>query len=314
MNTKFPRWLGWSCLIVVATVVITTGAFGLPPEVGEPEVDDETCLACHDQFDVSLAKSACQTGNLTTMPDVNISCVYCHEGGEVHADDPSRDNIFNPAGDDAHKTTELCSECHHPHQKQESVGFDPMLGKGFTCTSCHGVHKDVTPRKQEEFCGQCHIAMKHEYSRNSNHPIAGGSIECLDCHELTGPATPTFGHGGTLTCYKCHPERSGPFLYEHEATSSFTPEGGAGCTACHKAHGSVNDRLLRQSTSSLCRQCHGSPPLHQVTHNGIGAAYDCIECHSEIHGSNHNSHLLDPQLGSKLGSGPDGCYCHNVFE
>jgi hypothetical protein len=54
--------------------------------------------------------------------------------------------------------------------------------------------------------------------------------------------------------------------------------------------------------------------LHRVTHDGIGDKYGCIDCHSEIHGSNHNSHLLDPQLGSKIGIGPDGCYCHNVFE
>ena len=313
MKTKLPRWWGHCCIAIAVTVVVAVAAFGVPPAVSEPDVDDETCLACHDQFEVSQTQSTCQTGYLAGKPDVIISCVRCHEGGAVHADDPSSDNIFNPGQDDAQKSAELCSECHLPHQSIDNVGFHPMVSDGITCTSCHGIHKEVTPKKQEESCGQCHIAMTHEFSRNSNHPVTGGGLRCLDCHELTGPATPSFGYGGTAACYRCHPEHSGPFLYEHEAASSFTPEG-TGCTACHSVHGSVNDRLLTQPANSLCRQCHGLPPLHQVTHGGIGAAYDCIDCHSEIHGSNHNGSLLDPQLGSKIGSGPDGCYCHNVFE
>ena len=38
----------------------------------------------------------------------------------------------------------------------------------------------------------------------------------------------------------------------------------------------------------------------------------CIECHSGVHGSNHNKGLLDPDLGSKIDVGPAGCFCHDV--
>ena len=75
-------------------------------------------------------------------------------------------------------------------------------------------------------------------------------------------------------------------------------------------HGSGNERLLAQKGSTLCLQCHGVPPRHRTEHSGLGTKLQCVECHSEVHGSNHNAKFLDPDLGSKLFS---NCYqsgCH----
>lgn len=302
MKTNLPRRWGLFWLTGIATIVIAMTAFASPPAASESAIDDETCLGCHDQFEASPGNHAGE-----------VSCASCHTGAAVHADDPSPDNIFIPTGEEAQRSTQLCSGCHNPHPGLDNVGFDPMLDQGYTCTQCHSVHKDVPAVTPDEFCGKCHVSMTSQFMQRSNHPVTGGTMGCLDCHSSTGQVESSIGHGTAITCENCHADYSGPYLYEHEATSSFSTEGG-GCTTCHNAHGSVNDRLLTQSADNLCRQCHGLPPLHRITHEGIGEQYGCIDCHSEIHGSNHNGHLLDPQLGSKLGSGPDGCFCHNVYE
>ena len=51
------------------------------------------------------------------------------------------------------------------------------------------------------------------------------------------------------TCYKCHAEKRGPFLFEHEPVQD-------DCSECHNPHGSVNDQLLTARPPFLCQQCH----------------------------------------------------------
>ena len=95
------------------------------------------------------------------------------------------------------------------------------------------------------------------------------------------------------TCYQCHTEKRGPFLWEHEPVQD-------DCTHCHTPHGSVNDNLLAVRTPFLCQQCH-----IDTSHRGYNYATDevlpggsrshyaqakgCLNCHGEIHGTNHAS-------------------------
>jgi len=163
------------------------------------------------------------------------------------------------------------------------------------------------------FCGKCHVAVVNQFRLVSNHPLTDGNVSCMSCHDFTGSNEPMYGHGGNADCYQCHPQQSGPHLYEHEAGSSFGPEG-EGCIACHSPHGSNNDRLLNQPDERLCFQCHGVPPLHRTQHDGIGTQFACMDCHSAVHGSDDNRALLDPQMGTRIGGQAGSCFCHNVFE
>jgi len=53
------------------------------------------------------------------------------------------------------------------------------------------------------------------------------------------------------TCYTCHAERRGPFLWSHQPVQE-------DCTTCHTPHGSNNPALLKARTPWLCQQCHTS--------------------------------------------------------
>lgn len=304
-NTRLRRFqIG---LLITGLGLITSGALSASDAAADgTAVDNETCVACHDGYDGGLIG----TGHALGLPgDYKVACVSCHEGGEVHIEDPSKDNITNPSTQEASKTEQVCTTCHQPHPGLGVVGEDPHAGIQMTCTGCHSVHQ-AKASSAELPCQKCHVAITHQFQQRSNHPLVEGTVSCVSCHDFLGKAEPSLGHGPSANCYTCHPDQSGPFLFEHEATSSFTTEGSAGCVSCHAPHGSANDRLLIQTDANLCKQCHGMPGGHLTAHDGQFGQVACVDCHSDIHGSYDNLFLLDPQLGTKFGRDADGCFCH----
>ena len=105
------------------------------------------------------------------------------------------------------------------------------------------------------------------------------------------------------TCYMCHAEKRGPFLWEHEPVVD-------DCLNCHTPHGSTKTPLLKTRVPFLCQECHSAehanivnsganlPNGNVTTANGMlplanqiprqqANARACLNCHSLIHGSNH---------------------------
>ena len=76
-----------------------------------------------------------------------------------------------------------------------------------------------------------------------------------------------------------------------------------GCIACHAPHGSNHPGMLTKRAPLLCQSCHsqaGHPSVAYGTEglaSGMPSEYllgqNCMNCHSQVHGSNHPS-------GSKL--------------
>jgi len=96
------------------------------------------------------------------------------------------------------------------------------------------------------------------------------------------------------TCYSCHAEKRGPFLFEHQPVTE-------DCTICHTPHGSNLGSLLRTRPPFMCQECHdgthasATPAGPNVAgkQNGLTAAPNrnivgrgCMNCHIAIHGSN----------------------------
>lgn len=296
-------------ILLIALVLLVPARY-----VGAQAPDDETCLACHENKDQTLAATAHRLSSEIQHPSIDIACISCHSGGAAHIDNPGPETIGNPANMPGLAVDSVCTQCHDAHMSMDNVGMDPHIGANLSCVSCHKIHDgpaSLLLDEGAEFCGQCHTAVVSQFRQRSNHPLTDGNVTCISCHNFTPKNEPVEGHGASANCFQCHPAMGGPFIYPHEAANSFSPQGG-GCTECHSPHGSPNERLLNQPDNMLCRQCHGIPPGHLSVHDGIGSRYDCLECHSEVHGSNDNLYLLDPQLGVKIGGSPDACFCHNV--
>jgi DmsE family decaheme c-type cytochrome len=134
----------------------------------------------------------------------------------------------------------------------------------------------------------------------STHPIDAGKVICSDCHNPHGSGGPRLLKKNTVTetCFACHAEKRGPFLWEHQPVNE-------DCTNCHTPHGSNISPLLKSRAPFLCQECHDGPHVSQ-TPVGPGAAVGrpgataglgniefagraCQNCHSMVHGSNSPS-------------------------
>jgi DmsE family decaheme c-type cytochrome len=165
---------------------------------------------------------------------------------------------------------------------------DPVLVKNIRAES-------VLRKGQASVCFTCHMEQRAQIHRFSSHPLREGLINCSDCHNPHGSMTEGLMSQPTLneTCYQCHAEKRGPFLWEH-------PPVREDCSNCHFPHGSNHPTLLKQQHPRLCQQCHmasyhpsgaySQPPdiaAGEVDFHILDKG--CLNCHSQIHGSNHPS-------------------------
>jgi DmsE family decaheme c-type cytochrome len=121
-----------------------------------------------------------------------------------------------------------------------------------------------------------------------------GKMACTSCHSPHGSTAPAqlVKNTVTETCTSCHAEFRGPFLWEHQPVAE-------DCGNCHDPHGSAQPALLKIRPPFLCQTCHegvGHPSIvntPQGLPGGSPSAYllggGCLNCHSQIHGSNHPS-------------------------
>ena len=278
--------------------------------------DDSQCLVCHEGLGASLMNTPHELGVFDDSGKLMKSaCVDCHEGWKEHLEDPSAENITKAAEVSPALQAKLCANCHNtPHQA--SIASDDVHAKAYlACASCHTIHdnynESLVKEDLDNFCLSCHSSTAMEFQQRSVHPLESGNVRCVSCHDLSSIGVAEFKIGFDTGCQSCHDEKSGPFLYEHAATYNHLVEAGS-CIECHEPHGSMNDRLLKTPDNTLCMQCHEAPLGHLTAHSGLGVRHNCVECHSDIHGSYDNRLLLDPDLGSKFF--PD-CYqsgCHSV--
>ena len=96
---------------------------------------------------------------------------------------------------------------------------------------------------------------------------------------------------GPAHCTGCHTDKRGPMLWEHAPVRE-------NCATCHDPHGSSNDRMLVVRMPMLCQRCHIATkhPSSIYDNNAITVnksnrmfGRSCMNCHQNIHGSNHPS-------------------------
>ena len=215
--------------------------------------------------------------------------------------------------------TEECRTCHEDKVRDfRTASHARLMAKGdnakeMGCESCHGpgslhvksggaAHTIVNPRKSPETCFQCHLNLRSQFQLPHHHPVLEGKMSCADCHNPhKGKAIKGGGttleqsvHGGGIaflnandTCFQCHTQQRGPFVYEHEAIRE-------GCVSCHSPHGSVNQRMLNERNQTLCLKCHfqeqkvpGRIFIGDIDHSSFLPQGTCWSagCHEAPHGS-----------------------------
>ena len=268
----------------------------------------DTCLVCHRQGGLMPAEAILRSPHgISANPESpfaakNNHCQTCHGPSADHLrlnkdnQRPSPSLVF-----DKHFTAEeknrVCLGCHQDEVGQDWHGSAHQFQQ-IACHDCHRVHIGQDPilaaNSQAPVCFSCHSQQRSELQRPSAHPVGRGLLGCGDCHQPHGGRGEFMLVKNTLneTCYDCHAEKRGPMLWEHAPVRE-------DCSNCHLPHGSNHANLLVSRPPFLCQQCHLSQ-FHPSTAFGGGdippngtSRYllnrSCINCHTQIHGSNHPS-------------------------
>jgi len=268
-----------------------------PVAGGATLVGDDKCLTCHGDKAEVMGRTPHGRKADERTPAAKQGCETCHGPGSKHVDDPA--NVKTPvdyktASSDAINAT--CESCHNrgPHALWDGSTHEM---RGLACTTCHSVHDfksethQLKAKDELALCATCHRDKVAKMDLPAHMPVREGKMTCTSCHDPHGSTNVKLlrvGDNVTQLCTSCHPEKRGPFLWEHAPVSE-------GCTTCHDPHGSVNERMLVAKLPMLCQRCHISTrhpatiyDSTQLSSNRLfGRA--CVNCHYNIHGSNHPS-------------------------
>ena len=282
-------------LIVAITALVSFigfPSFGQERPKGEKGeyVGAETCKECHPDLYEGFKKDNPHwknTSDLKVPPDKK-GCESCHGPGGKHAEAEGKGFIFSFKDKSAQDRSEGCLKCHQKEKEffQFNRGVHKLSAVG--CNDCHQIHgtqvaKNLLKGKETDLCFSCHADVKSKFYLPTRHRVLEGALKCSDCHTPHGTRTRaslrTWNKFNVDVCYKCHPEKRGPWVFEHLSVKA------EGCTICHTPHGSPNRFLLiRRDVRTVCLECHGQP--HHFPR------FSCVNCHTQIHGSNFSSRFF----------------------
>lgn len=265
----------------------------------------DTCLGCHDdKKTMAIFETPHAVASDPRTPFAQQQCESCHGPGGDHAkrlrpgqERPAPMAFATGANLTAKQEVDVCLSCHESRERTHWRG-SVHERQDVSCVACHKVHAEHDPvmkkRTQAAICFDCHTEQRAQSVQASAHPIRQGQMGCTDCHQPHGSLTQAMLVRPSLneTCFQCHSEKRGPFLWEHAPATE-------NCASCHQPHGSNHPALLTRRAPLLCQECHsraGHPsiaPTGERLPAGRPSAMllngSCANCHSQVHGSNHPS-------------------------
>ena len=304
-------WLGAafvSAALFAAVAPMTTSA----AETAKAEVKlpdrDKMCTACHNESWRTPVLSIYQTKHGVSGDSRTPGCQSCHGASEGHLKQgpaTSPDVMFKKgafAASDDRVRSGQCLTCHKGTTRTRWDGSQHPNNQ-VACNDCHNVHapadKVLAKKTQTEVCFSCHKEQRAASLKISTHPIQQGKVVCSDCHNPHGSQGPNMVKKNTIpeTCWQCHAEKRGPFLFEHQPVVE-------NCAYCHAPHGSNISPMMISRSPFLCQSCHDGTHASGSAIAGAAAGNQggfvgnpsanttgrgCINCHAQIHGSNSPS-------------------------
>jgi DmsE family decaheme c-type cytochrome len=261
----------------------------------------ETCELCHADQSASLKGTPHGQAKNPRSPAASHGCESCHGPGQAHIDDEAKGHIRKIAQMKPDEISGTCLTCHNrgPHAGWEGSAHER---RNLSCVTCHSVHSPKSPERQltavtqTGLCATCHRLQVAKTERSVAHmPVREGKMSCSSCHNPHGSVNNVkalrVGSSVAESCISCHTEMRGPMLWEHTPVRE-------NCATCHDPHGSSNDRMLAVRMPMLCQRCHVATRHPSsiydnaaITANKSNRMFgrSCVNCHSNVHGSNHPS-------------------------
>jgi len=290
-----------ACALPLTLAIPAAGAASETPGPADSDyVSPESCQTCHPaNYDSWSASPHFKTSFDIPGGPSQQGCQACHGAAASHVADPINTSSLFPF--EKASPTEVnawCLTCHTASAEYANALNSPHARSGLSCISCHSPHQYQTResmlvKSQPELCYTCHPSQKHLFDMASHHRVNEGILQCTDCHDPHGSDQPKHvraSAGHDAVCFKCHGDKQGPFVYEHEPVKVET------CTSCHVPHGGPNMHMLKVDTvNTLCLSCHTAslvshaPGIPNFDNEAAFRYQACTTCHNRIHGSNSNS-------------------------
>ena len=293
------------------------------PAPDDPEhryyVGSEPCKVCHaylfDEFKLTVMGRIFEHTK-TRAGGEQMECETCHGPASAHVNGGGgrlgggiRSFRKSDPRTSVADSNAVCLQCHKNGDRTYWNG-SMHENRDVACTDCHTVMRKLSPRfalakgNVMDTCFQCHKDRRAQQLRTSHMPMIEGKMSCTSCHQPHGSASETaMLREATIndTCYTCHADKRGPFLWEHAPVRE-------NCMNCHEPHGSMHAKLLNVAPQRLCQRCHTighgqpglgtvgqisgntTPPTAQATASISNLRYQvggaCLNCHTNVHGSN----------------------------
>ncbi len=309
---RIPRHLLPLCALAASFMALAPATWAVDRSLE----GDKNCTVCHDESWKPPVLSIYQTRHGVKADTRTPGCQSCHGESAAHRGDPENkapDVVFAARSKNlspVETRNAACLSCHETRVlPRTNWSGSQHENHGVACSDCHEAHaptqRVMNNLTQPQVCGACHKAQQAQIRRFSRHPILEGKVSCSNCHNPHGSTGPTLLVKNSVneTCYTCHAEKRGPFLWEHAPVVD-------DCTNCHTPHGSNLSPLLKMRAPMLCQSCHtgdhaknlysganlpsgnattinGRQPLGSWNPPAQGNARSCLNCHSLVHGSNH---------------------------
>lgn len=211
---------------------LEAAGFSSPPV----QIDNNSCLFCHSDQDLSVQLESGETLDLTIDPGAfensthgssGLACVTCHSNIETF---PHPERTSDSIREFKLDYYTICRDCHEEqfdltldsvHQRALAAGNNNAA----VCTDCHNPHTqqrltnentgellDYARLHIPETCARCHSAIYDTY-KESVHGSAltqQGNLDvptCIDCHgvhNIQSPNTATFRNSTPFLCAECH--------------------------------------------------------------------------------------------------------------
>lgn len=288
------------CLVVLCALLLSPGlATQAQNKQSEGFAGSSTCLECHKKQSQTIVRNPHWKKAVKNAPVNDYGCESCHGAGAAHAEAGGGKGVggiraFGKGMTGAQKSA-VCLGCHQLSKHLSFWNAGVHKRNDVACTNCHSMHTTdgrLVTASQLSTCGTCHKDIKVRANRRSHHPIPERKILCSSCHNPHGSLDLSMIKAQSVNqlCYTCRAEKRGPYVFSHPPVEEK-------CTNCHTTHGSVHEKLLVEKAPNLCQECHdearhpgmrysketlftGSSPSNRAF------ARSCLNCHSNIHGSN----------------------------
>jgi DmsE family decaheme c-type cytochrome len=281
----------WWALLLVAMV---WGAWAPRPAQAAPAAPalGAACADCHEAQVTQFALTGHGKSFRHAAGYAEAGCQSCHGEATKHLESNEASDIANPARAKGGAADAACQTCHANQKGHTLWAGSEHETAAVRCVDCHAVHggtpeKRGTLRTSSDLCLSCHKKQQVAMAKRFRHPLAEDKVSCASCHNAHGANEAHLVKGDSVNdlCLSCHAEKRGPFLWEHSPVRE-------DCLTCHQAHGSNHEGMLVSRTTQLCQSCHLQGRHQSVA--GLDTAMwntnrGCVNCHAQIHGSNHPS-------------------------